>query len=829
MSTFRIWKNGEVVSAEGPSSDMFHAEKPWDPIDPKRVFSVDTESLTVNGQLRTVINTAQFHDSGVIFEATEDGHEQCFVRLLEEICKRFSSPSKREWFTLKNGAKRNREVIPEPCLSVWFNLPYDIGRLLAEHRIVLRSIASGSSEYRTKVNERFEIEVLRFHLGNAANFDWIVRDRKLKRIVRVLGLDLTGYWKRSLGSSAKAMKITEKVDIVNKLGNDVYSRPFERFTHDDWKAFCDYAMGDVQTTLDLFHATTKVISSFYPGVLKNTGVIPNSAPGAAAKIVFNHAFEDGLESWRRPPEWADQMGCDAYFGGRVFCIKPGRHRNMAIVDLKAAYAFQQCLLPDPVQAKYHAVRSAKGFDVDEWAGRYGVLYVSGRCTDDLYPAFRTHDASQHGRLRYVFGRFCNIAVTIPELVIGVLRGALSISNIHKGYWIQGSNKTSFLRKGIQRFFKVKEDKSLDDALRELAKLLGNSNYGKLIEVQDTDYLIAEKIPVPPFEGKERVADTIARIYAWNGPNADSEGLYWGSGERAEDAKRVYQQTVNTKYSADRAIHAVISYIEALVITQSVRTSREGETISLAEFLRTTKRYSCGHFFMPSYASQITGATSAMVGLMAHTCGALQGDTDSVHVQLPDSCDDVRKTDGFQQYFEIMKLAKYPSPIFRDGKYEGGLRDTPQLGAWECETEGGSVESLLLRPKVYSHKLEEKTGGISYKQAHHGFARFWTGALDKVAASRVTGLSDEEARKEEKRISKEMKRVKGEELHRAMGELLDSGTFDYISRKAPVKIKEAIRRGVEPGEFLSREMKVVLTSDPNTWTDREGIIRWKPFQ
>src|SRR5689334_6199857 len=111
MSTFRIWKNGEVVTAKGPSSDCFHAEKPWDPIDAKRVFSVDTESLEVNGKLRTVINTAQFHDKGVIFEATEEQHERCFVRLLEEICRRYAVSSKREWFTLKNGAKRNREVI----------------------------------------------------------------------------------------------------------------------------------------------------------------------------------------------------------------------------------------------------------------------------------------------------------------------------------------------------------------------------------------------------------------------------------------------------------------------------------------------------------------------------------------------------------------------------------------------------------------------------------------------------------------------------------------------------------------------------------------------
>ena len=112
-------------------------------------------------------------------------------------------------------------------------------------------------------------------------------------------------------------------------------------------------------------------------------MIPPSAPGASARIVFAKAFDQhpGLKQWEMYPTWADQMGLDCYFGGRAFCTKPGIYSRMATLDLKSAYPFQMALLPDPVTVRMIEVspkdysrlgkRAAKQF-VQDWRGKYGV-------------------------------------------------------------------------------------------------------------------------------------------------------------------------------------------------------------------------------------------------------------------------------------------------------------------------------------------------------------------------------------------------------------------------------------------------------------------------
>lgn len=890
-TTFELWKDGGVVQAKFHGSPHFRRAETTRPLARERVFAVDTESL-VAGEggargLKTLLVPVHFEKRTVVLE-TPDGRG-CLEKLFDEVFAQpgYAVPEVRPsrsapradvaWTeetptgTRTKRKRPGRRTTYEPVLSVWFNLPYDMGRLLSDSRHSLRAIASGADSYRVQVG-KYELEVVRMIFGSASSFEWFIRgpsepgpqkgsrspaQRTEQRIVRMLGLDLTGYWKAALATVAKAAGVTAKDDVESKI-EDVYERPRESFSQAEWEMFRAYAAGDTITTLELYHRTVELLADIDERVIRKNGVIPPSAPGASARIVFAKAFDahPEMDTWSRYPAWADQMGCDAYFGGRAFCTEPGVHSRMATLDLKSAYPFQMSLLPDPVTVEMVLVEPkeyGEGKQTDfvaDFKGQYGVLYVRGEGLDDVMPAFRVHDAERAGRLKYVAGPFDQVAVTIPELVIGVLRGALRVDAIVRsptrnmaGVRMVGSAEHSFLRAGMRDFFGIKEDKENEQALRDMAKLLMNSAYGKLIEVKKGEFTVAEGFPMRRFVKKREVCGSIARIYASSGLT-DKE-TYWGdSEEEREHARGYYRRAFEEPWAQQGdqspsagAADAVRSYVEAL---DSADVAAKGDdAVKIGHYLRSFKKYDCGQFFMPIYGAQITGATSAMVGLMAHVTGALQGDTDSVHVRLPEGVNKIGDLASKERYFQIMAEAGYPSPRMvrnADGKLEcvGGVPGLGKIGIWEEECPEPSVESVLVRPKLYSHlfnaKPPEPRSGASdvgptpdpasppqeFKQAKHGFAKFHTPAVEAAHKSRGT--------REERAKAANLERKRG--LHAAMRELLESGVFEYATRRSPRRLREAIVHNLEVGEFTSREMKMVLARDPNTVTGVDGIVRWK---
>ena len=463
--------------------------------------------------------------------------------------------------------------------------------------------------------------------------------------------------------------------------------------------------------------------------------------------------------------------------------------------------------------------------------------MTGESLDDVMPAFRVHDEKRGGRLRYVAGRFENTPVTIPELVVGVLRGALRIDAIVRsetrelgGVVLEGPSEKSFLRAGMKAFFDIKEDKNNEQALRDMAKLLANSAYGKLIGIKKNEFFVDVPFFMKAFVNKEKVCGGIAKVYA-AGIGGDgltrllgeSSGVYWGGKRQAPLAKELFQRCYDREAGPAQA---VATYLEAL--GEAGVPCHPGKEVRVRDYVRGFKRYQCGHFFMP-LASQVTGATSAMVGLMAHCTGALQGDTDSVHVVLPEGTDRIYQLPGVDRYFELMKQAGYPSPRMvkgPDGKAvcEGGIPGLGKLGIWEEECPEPSTESILVRPKLYSHAFRDKDeksakrvadGHVvfetKYKQAKHGFAKF--DHPDVAAAAGQKGTREDRAAV--------AARTRLAKLHLAMGQLLGTGVYSYDSRMSPRKLKEAIASGTEVGEFCSRPMLMNLTSDPNTWRDRAG--------
>lgn len=830
--SFRVWK-GEWVTAKRKAPKTFSkARAVYAPLREDRIFGVDTESLTSCGKLKTLLTPVRFHDRDVMLKSPSG--TKMFEALLQLISDEYGEPekgphrpsrtaqrpkaerTKRKGYACGRDGRRGNIV---PVLAVWFNLPYDFGRLADDRRELLRAVATGSDSFHHIINNRLDLEVSKMIFGSSSSFEWFIRDHKRKSVARVLGIDLRGYWKSSLSAAAKATGGKQKIDIESLIDR-VYEKPFEDFTTEEWRLFREYAGVDAHATLDLYHATVRLLCEVDSRVMRRTGVIPQSAPGAAAKIVFAKAFDchPGITEWLRYPAWADQLGCDSYYGGRSFnarrgVVRPspgGRKQGVVTRDLKSAYPFQLALLPDPVTLKCIRVKSSDDFEVDDYKGKYGVLRIDGESLDDRYPAFRVH--SKLKRLQYVYGSFTNIAVTIPEIVIGVLSGALRVTKIHEGVVMEGSPENSFLRAGIRDFFRIKEDTTLDKALRDMAKLLANATYGKLVEVNTKDYFLGEKLIVPNFVAREDIARAFANIAA-NETGIKKDDVYLGNTDEQietvwSEFKQLIQNLDMTGISAEKKQTLKLScYVAAL---EHGQVESDGTSTTLSAFLRLGKPWKTGQYFMPLYGAQVTGATSAMLGLMARCTQALQGDTDSSHtVGNVDS--------GIDEYFQIMKEAGYPSPRLVDGKYTGGI-DVPgmeNLGAWEIESPAPSVESVLVRPKVYSHLYPDG----SYKQARHGFAKFHSPSIEAI-------LRDGSIPGEER--GRLVQRQRQKEIHEAMKLMLSGKTVVYDTKSAPRKIREAVRAGTQVGEFVSREMVMTLTPDPNTWEDADGNIRWKRF-
>jgi len=803
-----------------PCAEFFFRESPtYEPLDASRVFAVDTESLptTRNAEgtaegLRTELMTLRWPDADEAFEPPEGkgSLERLCARLVERygVAAGHPSDTRQRPRMHRRGSSRTRDGrranVPV-CLGVFFNMAYDLGRICSDRPEVLRSVCAGADSYTVHVSRRYSIEVARMHLGSSASFEWYVRDHEGKRIARVLGLDLTGYWKTSLNEAAKAAGVTPKREIPA----DWYKRPRSEFTADEWGLFREYGLGDVRTTLELYHATVGLLCGIDARVVRRTGVIPPSAPGAAARIVFQLAFDmhpelrkesGGPGKWSRAPQWADQYGCSAYYGGRVFCVRPGRHERMASFDCKSAYAYAMASLPDPVTAVYESVAACSGFDVERFRGQFGVLQIDGCGLDDVYPALRVHDVSErkdgtkhYGRLRYLVGQFKRHHATIPEIVLGVLSGTLRVDRIHGGVIVRGSPEKSFLRAGMAKFFGIKNDATQPKDLRDMAKLLGNSTYGKLIECNAHEYTLAEHVPVPVFEQTTKVAKTFARLYASGGGELEASDYLGDTLEQSRKVQAVYKRlsTERDATASEAAGQAVLDYVEALTAAGAKRevdrVGRPTERMQpLGEFMRGQTTYRCGQYFMPLYAANVTGLMSAILGAGARCTKALQGDTDSLHVPVPEGM--TLRKGATARELKLPGWAEFDALLARGG-YGAPIEGLPGLGQFFCETDVASVESVLVRPKVYSHDY-----GEDIKQAKHGVTRW---AAGKNA------------------------------LHVALGELLDRGETTYHSKAAPRKLREAVRTDALVGEFISHDVTLKLAANPHTHVDGSGVVHWRP--
>ena len=826
IHTFRAFKRNQVLNVEWKGDHRFRFAELSDTIGADRIVGVDTESLMCGGKLTTVLVPMQLHDGPRLLELSPDDNplEKLFDALWHlsenEIRPSRSKQRPRRKRQRGNGTSRDRDgrrVTFTPLVTAWYNFGYDFSRLIGENLGFKRAVRYGGDSYRFPVGA-YELEVSRMTFGAAPNFEWFIR--RDKKIIRLVGIDLFGYWKKGLDSAAKALGVGAK----REHDDDVFSRPREEFTDEQWAEFCKYACEDAALTRGVYLQTAELLMRVDPRVIRRTGLIPFSTPGASARIAFALAQEchPEIDEWERYDAEFDQMGLHAFRAGRSFCHRPGVYRNMASLDVVSMYPYTMSLLPDPVTVRIENVEPCE-FDADRFRGKFGVLIVSGDSLDDLNPAFRVHGET---KLHYVYGSFTKQVLTIPEVMFGVARGALKVSEVHGGCIMHGTAETSFLRAALVKYFKIKSDhdarieeleaeletaperaaeinaKILEcRAMRELGKLFANALFGKLVEINCGNYQ-APAIPIPCFkDNREALAESYVRLLTEE-PSELSDDYYTGPNGPA------VRETFKTLLPEGATqVDYVTAYSDALL---SNGVAAFDEVVMLSEFVEGYRRNRAGGYFMPLYAAQITGLASAMLATMAATTGALQGDTDSVHIVMPEGMTpaELVETPGVDRYFEIAREAGYPNPRMRDGEILDGVPGMQNAGVWKVEQKTGSDESILLTTKRYSHRF-----GTEYKQAVHTFAKFWHAELELLP----------------KKDAKRIKSKKAELIHEHMRALLNGNAIQYWTKPAPRKIGIAVRMGTTPGEFVRERRDVTPPeADPNTWTDEQGFIRWKPF-
>ena len=826
---FLAYKNGKEIVVTWAGTPKFKTCSENAPIPESRVVSVDTESLTFKGQLTTLLLPIAYQGGTQVIE-TPTGKN-----VLQDLCEwLFLNPDFTECYGIESALTQRKKGVKgrpgrrhtlKPVLTVWYNFEYDFGRIAGDLPEIQRAVRRGCDSYRVKVG-RFTVEVVRMVFGAAPNFEWIIRD-DTKRAIRLIGIDMFGYWKKGLDAAASALSVGKKDDVKSELGGAVFERTRESFSAREWEIFKRYSETDAHLTREIYLATVELLLQVDAHVVRPSGLIPFSIPGAAARIAFAQVEQchEGIEEWFRYHAKYDQMGLDAYRAGRSFCHRPGVYKNMISLDVVSMYPYTTSLLPDPVMLRVIDVSpTAECSDasiLEEYAGLFGVLYIDGESLDDQNPPFRVHGKT---KLQYVYGRFTDQAVTIPEIVIGVARGALRVDRISRGCIMAGTPERSFLRASLSKFFKIKSDADAEierltneaapeeviarfRALREIGKLLANSLYGKLVQINTGAESVPEMV-VPVFEKRRLVARSIKRLMAEQ-PDTLDDKFYCGETEaQRETVRRSYetQQRVPGMTEGDY----IQIYITALLDGNVARSEMD---MKLSDYMKLVKVGTAGHHFMPLYAAQITGLASAMLACMSSCIGALQGDTDSVHFVLPEHLTpkDIEKVPGYSSYYRIMKSAGYPTPRFVGGELIDGVPGMADAGTWKVEQSSGSDESILVTLKRYSHKF-----GDAYKQAQHTFSKFHDPELDKA--------------REAKKNPKELKKIRGRLLHERMRDLVHGRTVQYMGKRSPRKLVDAIRRGLTIGEFVSDARTVEPpTTDPNTWTDSYGYVRWKPLR
>lgn len=675
--TIHGYKQHQPCTIVLPARDTFKVPKTYKPIDDSRIVGFDTESfhsreygaqfdektqLWRNG-LRTISVQLYAKEWKTILYTLHD--EYPLLKVLNTLFPIYAVKEERPSRTRQRNRRvrsdgkvtrdGRRQYVP-PVLLVAHNLEYDYARLVRNHPSFARALRIGDTSVRFQFFD-YEIELAEnMPYGNTPHFEWYVR--KDKHIMRIIGRDSFSYLKTSLANAALALQLRAQKDERMP----VFHLAYEELTHEQQEWLYRYALKDAEVVREVYRALMRLLRGIDEHVITKSGLLPKSAPGAAARIAFSKAC---VPEWPCPPVWAQEMGSLAYAGARCFCRKPDYYDKVSIYDISSAYPYVMAQLPDPATCAYIKIENAK-FRIEQFKGKWGVLCISGYSNDKYYPALRVHD-TKNKRLQYVYGEFDKIWATIPEIVIGVVSNRLQVDYIYEGCVLVGDNKKSFLRLFVEELYDIKNSTSKDNPLHVLAKLLLNSLYGKLIETHITKHTLETDVAlseVPTYEDEHIQQQCLATIL-----KAYLESGYDGMLETIEDFVEQYPPT---------------------------------KTKLLNDILPKAKVYA-GNYYLAMHAANVTGFVSAQLGLAAHYTRAVAGHTDSLFVEsyIPD---DTRER--FRLYQLKMREAGYTVPLFEHN-----------LGSFVEEIT--DAYGIVVKHNLYYLEYKGKNGELLRKYAHHG--------------------------------------------------------------------------------------------------------------
>ncbi len=744
------------------------------PIGVERIIGVDTESLTVNGELKTVLipYSSTFGDvcQSKPIDPDIDPIQLICDFTIEKFGKYFENI--KEYRLISRADKGMRETLL-PVLWVFYNLEYDLQRLFQSDSAFFRFLRQGRSDLFIMTG-KYKIQIVNCNpSGSAPSFQFIIIDTELQKAARVYGMDMWGYWKTGLDNTAKKLGVGEKLN--DEISKEWFQIPLEEWTPTMWDAFVRYGGKDANLTRGIYIATAKLLGSFSEAVFNRVGLLPPSAPAAAARLAFSFASE---EEWKRPAKIYEQLALDAYHGGYVAMLRRGYVEGITVSDLHSAYPSAMMLLPDPCRMECAMLPPSIWTSIPNGVKKHNCMgFVRASFTikeDVLFPSISMNNKKH---TLHQTGHYEKFAISLNELSALFDLGQIARADIHEGFMIIGSSSTSFLRKFVEYFYEIKEGAEKDDPVYLVAKLLMNSLYGKLIEVHEPNLPAVQHNPdlyewivFDPKPNKEtkKQFQKASQIYVTDG----MEGLY----NFSRMNKMAYIQ-----YSGND--HITLDEMKNKVRVKDILVDQQSYT---------------GAYFLPIHASLITAMTRAKLVIMLNCFDAIGGDTDSmVNYMKPKTPEWIAAEEKANQYSLNAGC--------------GSVKDDAGLLGYGVEMVGG--KGYVAGIKQYTLQAE----GYKPKLAHHA-----------ITDPPDSNWEIEDGKNEGEKRSKARKT-----FCRDAVKLLATGNLvTYTTRSKPRRLRESLLRGDgKYGIFLTRERTVTPKEDERLQrlkVDELGTIhfRWK---
>jgi len=578
-------------------------------IDPKRIIGIDSETIHRGKNIHTKflqLYVSEFenwcfdceqHDAlFTLFEYLLNNYGETYDHA-NTIAQRSRSQRKTRGSD-RSGRDGRREKLT-PVLLTYFNLQYDMGRLLDPHPTFRRFVGTGQDSLYVDCGN-YQVEIVYSVIdGGSPSFNWILKDPSKKIAVNVHGFDGSNYFLCSLADAAKSldsMGVSQKLDV----DKDLFTRDWDKDKPTQWelKDFETYATQDAKIHKEIYIALVDILTQIDPYVLNRKGMIGMSMGSSAWRMIVNKM---SVDKYVPPAPHFQEMGLNAYYGAISFCLKPGKHENITIDDISSAYPDVESRLPAFETVRRVVINPAKvdmSFKKYEW----GIVRISGESLDAYHPPLVTElDNRQIG----IFGPFSEHWCTISEVKIGIARGALRVDKFHYGYELLGPVDGG-LSRFIKHMYHIKNTSEKNSPIYNMAKGLMNIPYGKMIERRKLSIRIPNVI-----DGQSTI------VY-----NIKDETF-------RKKCKELY---VNEGYIAVREAH------EEYLVDHDLRTAEKcPDEISLENWISIGESYDSGTYFLADYAACITGYTRAKLMAAASITHSIQGDTDSIFFtgEIPD--------------------------------------------------------------------------------------------------------------------------------------------------------------------------------------------------